>query len=157
MKSHQSSSYEDEIANYVSTFYDGELIRNDRTILNGKELDLYYPDKNIAIEFNGDYFHSNDKKCNNYHINKYIKCKENNILLVSIFEYEWNNKKDNIKNYLYDLFNNKENNLSFNEDHSLMNNNYPSFKYYKYNNNFIEDFYVYNKLKIFTCGYFKII
>ena len=153
MKSHQSSQYEDEIANYISTFYSGEIIRNTRDIINPLELDIYIPDKNIAIEFNGDYWHSDGKKCKNYHYNKFIKCKENRILLVSIFESEWNNRKDEIKEYLKDLFNGRENKLSFNEDYSLMNNNYPSINYLHKVYNIQLNLYKYKKYTIYTCGY----
>lgn len=44
--------------------------------MNGKELDIYIPDKKLAIEFNGIYlanseFNGKDK---NYHLDKTIKC-----------------------------------------------------------------------------------
>ena len=58
LKNRISSNYEQEIADYISTFYAGDLIRNDRKVLKGKELDLFYPEARIAIEFNGDYWHS---------------------------------------------------------------------------------------------------
>lgn len=57
---------------------------NNRSILDGKELDIYIPSKNIAIECNGCYWHS--RKVADYHINKYILCKKNNIQLVTIWE-----------------------------------------------------------------------
>ena len=148
-----SSKYEDEIADYISTFYNGEYIRNSRDIISPLELDLYYPEKKIAIEFNGDYWHSTEFKDNNYHVNKFIKCIENNTLLVSIFESEWNNRKDEIKEYLKDLFNGKENKLSFNEDYSLMNNNYPSINYLHKVYNIQLNLYKYKKYTIYTCGY----
>lgn len=155
--SYSSSSYEQEISDFISTFYVGEIIKNDRSILNGKELDLYYPEKKIAIEFNGDYWHSSVFKDSKYHYNKFIKCKDLNIILVSIFESSWLNNKSAIEQYLLDLFNSKENRLSFNEDYSLMNNNYPS-KYCVHNiGDYIEHSYTTNNLNVFTCGYSKII
>ena len=149
------SSYENEIADYIKSFYSGELIKNDRTVLNGKELDIYIPEKRIAIEFNGDYWHSSEFKDQNYHINKFLKCKENRILLVSIFKSEWNSKKEEIKEYLKDLFNNKENKLSFNEDNSLMNNNYPQSNI-NITCEIIEHYYEFNNYKVYTCGYTKL-
>lgn len=148
------SHQEDEIENYISTFYSGKIIRNSREIISPYELDLYYPEKKIAIEFNGDYWHSNKYKSKDYHYKKYTTCCKYNIALVSIFESAWYNYKDNIKNYLYDLFNNKENKLSFNEDHSLMNNNYPSpYLITLSAADFLEDSYSYDKYKVYTCGY----
>lgn len=156
-KSYTLSKYEEEIADFVSSFYTGECIRNSHQIIKPKELDLYYPEKKIAIEFNGDYFHS--ERCgtpNDYHYNKFKLCLNNKILLVSIFEKEWCSNKNAIKQYLSDLFSNIENNLSFNNDRSMMNNNYPS-PLCKISDDTIEDFYTHGDNKVYTCGYSKII
>ena len=148
------SSYEQEIADYISTFYSGELIRNDRSILNGKELDLYYPEKKIAIEFNGDYWHDENHKQRDYHYNKFKDCLNSCITLVSIFENEWKLKKINIKNYLKDLFNGKDNSLSFNDDHTLMNNNFPLANLSVIDNeSYIEDYYIRANSLVYTCGF----
>ena len=150
-----SSKAEQEIADYISTFYNGECIRNSRTIISPLELDLYYPEKKIAIEFNGDYWHSELFKDKDYHYNKFKLCKENNITLVSIFESEWNSRRDEIFNYLKDLFSGVENKLSYNEDSSLMNNNYPLPRF-KLNMYVLENYYTLSDTKVFTCGYSKI-
>ena len=152
-----TSKYEQEIANYIYTFYSGELIRNDRTILGGKELDLYYPEKKIAIEFNGNYWHDENHKQRDYHYNKFIACLDNNILLISVFELEWNSRKEEIKQYIQDTFNGLCNSLSFKED-LIMNNNYPSFEYLSRIGDHIEHSYdVDDDTKVFTCGYSRII
>jgi hypothetical protein len=82
---------------------------NNRTILDGKELDFYIPEYNIAIEMNGVYYHSdafiNDKY---YHYNKWKKCNDKNIHLVSVFEDDWNLQCDKIKNMLLTFFNKKQ-------------------------------------------------
>lgn len=80
---------------------------SDRAVLNGKELDLYYPEKNFAIEFNGNYWHSELKKEKEYHQNKTIEAARKGIFIYHIFEYEWVNKKTRnlikqmISRYLY--------------------------------------------------------
>lgn len=103
-----TSKYESEIAEYISTFYNGELIRNSRDIISPLELDLYYPEKKIAIEFNGDYWHSEQcGKEKNYHFNKFKLCKEKGIRLVSIFEHDWNLKNDKVKSILRSIFSQK--------------------------------------------------
>ena len=152
-----TSQYEDEITDFISTFYDGEIVRNTREIISPQELDIYIPEKKIAIEFNGDYWHSDEYKEKDYHYNKFLKCKENGVLLVSIFESEWNNKKEEIKEYLKDLFNNKENKLSFNEGYSLMNNNYPSPNINLNLSLIQEEYYMFNNNKVYTCGYTKLV
>ena len=59
---------------------------NNKQILNRRELDIYIPSKNIAIECNGIYWHS--IKSNQYHFEKWKNCKEKNIQLLSIWE-DW--------------------------------------------------------------------
>ena len=152
-KSFSTSKYEDEIADYISTFYSGKLVRNDRSVLSGKELDLYYPEKKIAIEFNGDYWHNESRVDSDYHYNKFKKCFDNGITLVSIFEHEWLSNKDLIKEYLVDLFNGVENKLSF-ISNNIMNNNYPLHKRIIITDT-IEDTYRLNNYTIHRCGFSK--
>ena len=99
-----ASKSENEIANYISTIYSGECVRNSREIIPPLELDLYYPEKKIAVEFNGLYWHSETYKPYNYHFNKFKLCKESGIRLISIFEQDWRFKRDNVKNILKEAF-----------------------------------------------------
>jgi len=154
------SKYEQDIADFISAFYNGECIRNSRSIISPLELDLYYPEKKIAIEFNGDYWHDENHKHTNYHYNKFKMCYDKGIILVSIFELEWHAKELFIKQYLKDLFSDKENYISFNNDMSLMNNNYPIPNCTEHKlNDIICDYYNYDKrnIKVYTCGYSRII
>jgi len=85
-----------EIGNYIRSL--GLIIEtNVRTILNGLELDIYIPEKRIAIEYNGIYWHSAFKKKPNYHVDKYLQCKEVGIHLIQIFEDEWMRNSSLIK------------------------------------------------------------
>ena len=152
-----SSLCEDTLVNSISIFYRGSVVRNSRSIIWPYELDIYYPEKRIAIEFNGDYWHSEKFKDKDYHYNKFSICRENNILLVSIFETDWNNRKEEIISYLRDLFDNKENSLSFNDDHTLMNNNYPVANNLTIESSHIESSYYYRDSLVYTCGYSKIL
>ena len=154
------SKYEQELADFISTFYTGECIRNSHNIITPLELDLYYPEKKIAIEFNGDYWHDENHKPINYHYNKFKMCYDKGITLVSIFESEWHSKELVIKQYLIDLFNGKENCISFNNDTSLMNNNYPIPNCTEHQlNDAIDDYYSYDKrnIRVYTCGYSKLL
>ena len=98
------SSPELEIKNIINTMYHGKCIENSRSIIPPLELDLYYPEKNIAIEFNGNYWHDENHKPKDYHFNKFKLCKDKNIRLVSIYESDWYNKHDNIINLLKNIF-----------------------------------------------------
>lgn len=154
-----SSKYEQEIANFISTFYSGECIRNSHRVIAPLEVDLYYPEKKIAIEFNGDYWHDENHKPIDYHYNKFRLCYDIGIILVSIFELEWSKRESLIKQYLKDLFNGKENIISFNDDTSLMNNNYPTPNCTLSKlSDVITDYYNYDKrnIRVYTCGYSKL-
>ena len=146
-----TSKYEDEIAEFISTFYNEEYVRNDRSILNGKELDLYYPENKIAIEFNGDYWHSELFKDKLYHFIKLKQCLDKNILLVSIFESEWLNHTNEIMLYLKDLFSGVVNSLSFTSG-NYINNNYPYPDMKSSELSYSELSYKFKDKKVYTCG-----
>ena len=150
---HNISRPEQEVADYISTFYSGEVIKHNREIISPLELDLYYPEKKIAVEFNGDYWHSSEFKDSNYHYNKFSLCRDKDILLVSIFESFWRDNNESIKSYLFDLFCNKINKLSMVDD-LVMNNNYPRPDLATLRlTNYTENHYTFDKYSIYTCGY----
>jgi hypothetical protein len=88
-----SSKFEREILDYIKSIYDGVVVTKDRSILKPKELDIYVPDRNFAIEFNGTYFHSSDEESDKdmmtYHLNKTIGCGDRGINLMHIWEHDW--------------------------------------------------------------------
>jgi hypothetical protein len=67
------------------------VIYDTKNIIPPKELDIYFPDKKIGIEFNGLYYHSETFKENNYHKEKLLMCKSVGIRLIQVFEDEWIN------------------------------------------------------------------
>jgi hypothetical protein len=68
---------------------------SDRDVISPKELDIFIPSKNMAIEFNGLYWHSETCKIDEkkYHSIKTNLCLEKNIKLIHIFEDEWRDKR----------------------------------------------------------------
>ena len=149
---YNSSKTEQEISEFISTFYSGKCIRNTRYVIAPLELDLYYPEKKIAIEFNGDYWHSEEFKDKEYHYNKFKQCLESNILLVNIFETFWNSNKDLVKSYLYDLFKGIVNKLSY-IDNSYTDNNFPQPDISINTVNYIESYYTFRNCRVYTAGY----
>lgn len=143
---------EQEIADYISEFYTEKPIRNGRSTIMCKELDLYYPEKKIAIEFNGIYWHSEKFKDQDYHYNKFKLCSDNNILLISVFEDQWNLNKDSIKLYIRDTFNDTINTLSYRDDGAI-DLNFPLRDLDLTLYNIEPHSYIVNNRKIFTCGY----
>jgi hypothetical protein len=71
-----------------------------RSILEGQEIDILIRDKNIAIEYCDLYGHSESKKPKDYNHTKHVTCKEKGIQLITIFEDEWLERQDQIKNIL---------------------------------------------------------
>lgn len=99
--SNQQSLAEEEIVDYIhNTLGINDIVIRNRNIIPPLELDIYIPSKNIAIEFNGIYWHCELYTDKNYHLNKTNRCIEKGIRLIHIFEDEWNEKKDIIKSYL---------------------------------------------------------
>lgn len=99
----QFRSYpEIEIANILKE-WNINFVCNTREIITPLELDFYIPEHKLAIEFNGDFWHSADKKDKKYHYNKTKTCEENGIRLIHIWEHEWKAKKDKLIDYLKDI------------------------------------------------------
>ena len=99
---------------YLNSLNINDVIeRNKRTILNKKELDFYFPKLKIAIELNGNYWHSelSGNKSKNYHLNKTIECENLGIQLIHIFEDEWMFKKEIVKNRLKHILNINNNSI----------------------------------------------
>lgn len=84
------------------TFKQSNSIYNCRkTLLSGKELDIYFPDKKIAIEVNGVYWHSYDSletsEQRYRHLDKRKECESQGIRLIQFTDIEWNSKKEIVK------------------------------------------------------------
>jgi len=97
------SQEEDAIFRYLSMFT--KTIQRDRTILKPKELDVYMPDKQLAVEYAGMYWHSHfdaasEKKDKKKHADKHVACAEQGIRLITIYESEWQTRHKQIKRLL---------------------------------------------------------
>jgi len=86
------SKPEKEIIEFIKSIYNGKIITNTRSIIFPFELDIYIPEYNFAIEFDGIFWHSDlIGKDKNYHYKKTKLCSDKNIKLFHIFENEWSN------------------------------------------------------------------
>lgn len=107
-----TSAAEDEIAEYISSL-GVRVQRHNYSLLNRKsEIDIYCPDYNVAIEFNGMYWHSTEvQKDKYYHSNKTRQCAEKGVRLIHIYEWEWSNpvKQQILKSFLKVVFQKIEN------------------------------------------------
>lgn len=113
------SKPEEEIRAYIKSLLPNIKAETSRPKwLGGKELDIYIPDNNLAIEYNGSTYHhsSNSEyisefykstsKPSSYHFNKWKTCFDNEIILLSIYDFYWKNPikkeiyKSKIRHYL---------------------------------------------------------
>ena len=110
-----SSYFEKEICEFVKSIYSNEIVENDRKIIYPKELDIYIPDKNVAIECDELYWHSteqltskgqfmfsSDEKIHykNKQLIKTLLCEEKGIRLIHVFEDDWRFKQNIVKSMI---------------------------------------------------------
>jgi hypothetical protein len=93
---------EGEVKNFIEKV-GIKLEKNIKNIISPFELDIYIPDKKIAIEYNGLYWHSELYKSDNYHLNKTELCEKQGIQLIHIFEDEWLYKREIVESRLKNI------------------------------------------------------
>lgn len=100
------SKKEKDVVEFVKSFYNGEIIENDRTVLfeenkiGGQlELDIFLPSLNIAVEFNGTHWHSFNE-AQERDVKKKLLCEERGIKLFVIKEGDWDNNRKEVEEKL---------------------------------------------------------
>lgn len=91
--SSNTSRGEKEVLDYVTSL--GFSAKKQR--IEKFEIDIYIQEANLAIEYNGLYWHREEVLGRDYHLNKTNACKEKGIRLIHIFEDEWTTKQDLVK------------------------------------------------------------
>lgn len=115
------SKFEKSVLNFIKENFSSLIIEeNNRTILKGKEIDLYFPEIQKGIEINGDYWHCNPLIYESTYINrkgktaeeiwkhdneKYKLAKEQKIELLIIWEYDWMHNKNSVQEYIKTFLN----------------------------------------------------
>ena len=94
------SNSEVELHDFIENLLGKEnVIYNNRKFLNGLETDILIPSHNLAIEYNGLYWHSEERgKDKSYHLNKTELAESKGYHLIHIFEDEWLEHKDIVLN-----------------------------------------------------------
>jgi transcriptional regulator with XRE-family HTH domain len=88
-KINKRSVQEIELEKYINSL-GIKTEHSNRTILNGKEIDIYCPELKIGFEYNGVYSHSEFAgKCRTYHLDKTIEAEQNGVKLFHIFSDNW--------------------------------------------------------------------
>jgi len=103
------SQQELDLFNYIKSITHYKVIQTDKSIINPYELDIVVPELNIAIEYCGLYWHSEMHKSDpQYHLRKMQLCNNKGYRLITIFEDEWLQKSEIVKNRLNSILNNNK-------------------------------------------------
>lgn len=98
------SKLEMEICDFIKEIApnDMTIMTNHRDIPDVKEVDIYIPEKNIAIEVNDAYWHSSSRKRFSKwtHYEKWKACKNSGIQLLTVWEDDWRTKKHIVQSML---------------------------------------------------------
>lgn len=95
-----------EVEDYIKNLKIDNIVRNYKDLY---EIDIFLPDYNIGIEFNGVYWHSDVYKNEKYHKQKTEYFKDKNIQIIHIWEDDWIIRKDIIKSIIKSKLNKIEN------------------------------------------------
>lgn len=99
---------ERELRELIKSLEPGKIILNDRQLLDHNELDIVLPNKKLAIEYDGLYWHNENVVENDYHLKKTEACESLGYQLIHIFEDEWKYKKEIVQSRLRGLLRKNE-------------------------------------------------
>jgi hypothetical protein len=99
------SGHEITLYEYISNIYKGKITRSYR---DGLEIDIYLPELNLGFEFNGLYWHSEEYKDKNYHLDKTKYFENKGIRIIHIWEDDWILKQDIVKSIISNKLGNSE-------------------------------------------------
>ena len=94
------SKPEIEIFDFINEVISEKVESSYRNLKDVGEIDIFIKDKNIGVEFNGLYWHSDQFKDKYYHANKTKLCRNYGISLLQIMEDEWRYKRSVCENII---------------------------------------------------------
>ena len=107
------SLQEEDVRSFVQSILPNYVIDKVKILDDGssrkKEIDIYIPALKIGIEYNGSAFHTSSgakigrNKPKTYHQNKFLTAKSQGIHLISLFDIDWLNNKDNTKELIKNI------------------------------------------------------
>lgn len=109
----EKSNIESEILEFIKELLPNtKIVENDRTVLDGKEIDIFIPSMKIGFEVNGLIWHSEKFEDDiTYHKNKTDIAEEKGYTLYQIFEDEWNEKQTICKSRIEAILGKTQNRL----------------------------------------------
>jgi len=82
------SKQETEVFDYCKSLFSDTIQSYRPSFLNKKEIDIFIPSKNFGIEYCGLFWHTIQWKNCKDHYDKFIKCRDNGLKLLTIFSDE---------------------------------------------------------------------
>jgi very-short-patch-repair endonuclease len=93
------SQGESEVAEWLRS--QGADVRTSvRDVIGPKELDIFLPEHNLAVEFNGLYFHSEIFKAKRYHDDKSMEAAAAGWRIIHVWEDEWRDKREIVQSMI---------------------------------------------------------
>lgn len=93
----KQSNNEKELSKWLSDIA-SPIIERSKDIIPPYEIDIYLPKHLLAVEYNGVYWHSEQIGTpKNYHQNKVKMCNDKGIRLIHVWEDEWLQNQDEVK------------------------------------------------------------
>jgi len=88
------SEPEQEIADFIKSIYDGTVIQGNRSILGGREIDIYLPELNLGFEYNGLYYHCEKWHGSLYHHKKIVDAAAKGVTIYNIWSDSYREKAE---------------------------------------------------------------
>ena len=98
------SNHEIQLQEFIQSIYNKEIQTSVHGIIPPYELDIYIPELKLAIEFNGNRWHSEQFKDKNYHKYKSDLCKQQNVQLIHVWGHDWIYKHEIVKSIISGYF-----------------------------------------------------
>ena len=92
IQQHNTSQPQRDIIKMIQGLCPSEqILINDRSVIEPYELDILLPNKHVAIEYCGLYWHcdAHNRITKDYHYKKFAMCEKKGIQLLTVFEDEW--------------------------------------------------------------------
>jgi hypothetical protein len=111
------SNGEKQLCDFISSIYNGVINLNIRSVIKPYELDVFLPALRLAFEFNGTYNHADPRFYKSDNKIRYLTaqqiwdkdkfkrqlCLDQNIELVTIWQYDWESSQDETKKQVQQL------------------------------------------------------
>jgi hypothetical protein len=153
-----------EVLRFIESNYDGEIISDCKGVINPYEIDIYLPELKLGFEFNGVWWHSEKFKADSYHQKKHKFAEDSNINLFSIWEDDWNSKREICQSFILNKLGKTQNkiwarkcqikNVSYNDSRDFLIKNHlqgdckSSIRIGLYFNNYLVSLMTFSKLRL---------